>query len=126
MKSEFMEINRRENWGCLERPDDHIAAVGARLADNRSRHFGVFADRITAIGDRKIATLLNRWLVSRKTLNEIRKNTRFVFGGDACVFEKDAVIGRRGDIKVHLKAICRGEYCHLAAYADRIECMGAS
>lgn len=116
-----VEINRQENWGCLESPDVHLAAVGARLADNRSREFGVYGNRMTAIGDRKVAAMLNKWLVSRKTLNAVRKNTRFVYGLDECVFEMDALIGRRGDIKVHMKAMCRGEYCYLAAYADMVE-----
>ena len=116
-----IEINRQENWGCLESPDAHLAAVGARLADNRSRDFGVYGNRMTVIGKRKVATLLNEWLVSRKTLNDVKRNTHFVYGADGCVFEMDALIGRRGDIKVHMKAICRGEYCHLAAYADMVE-----
>ena len=113
---EKVDINRREDWGHLENPDDHLAAFGVRLADNRSRDFGVYGDRMTLIGDKKIGTRLNKFVVSRKVLNLVKKNTHFTWAGADGAFETDLMMGKR--IKVHLKAVCAGEYCRIAAYAD--------
>ena len=115
---EKVDINRSENWGCLENPDDHLAAFGVRLADNRSRDFGVFADRMTLIGEKKVARMLNKLVVSRKVLNIIKKNTHFTWAGADGAFETDLMMGKL--IKVHLKAVCAGEYCRIAAYADYV------
>lgn len=111
-----VDINRREDWGHLENPDDHLAAFGVRLADNRSRDFGVYGDRMTLIGEKKVAIRLNKFVVSRKVLNLVKKNTHFTWAGADGAFETDLMMGKL--IKVHLKAVCAGEYCRIAAYAD--------
>lgn len=54
-EAEKVDINRRENWGCLKNPDDHVAAFGARFADNRYREFGIFGNRMTLIGEDTVA-----------------------------------------------------------------------
>ena len=115
---EKVDINRRLDWGHLENPDDHLAAFGVRLADNRSRDFGVYGDRMTLIGEKKVAIRLNKFVVSRKVLNLVKKNTHFTWAGADGAFETDLMMGKL--IKVHLKAVCAGEYCRIAAYADYV------
>ena len=118
-KQEKVDINRVEDWGHLENPDAHLAAFGVRLADNRSRDFGVFGDRMTLIGEKKVAIRLNKFVVSKKVLNLIKKNTHFTWDRADGSFETDLVMGK--NLKVHIKAVCSGEYCRVAAYADKVE-----
>lgn len=113
---EILRINMAENWGGLVNPEQHVATVGARLADNRSRDFGVFGDRITVVGRENVAKKLHRWLLSKKTLKAIAKASCFVWGGDAV--ERDLDLPLNKDYKVHLHIRCAGEYCYVAAYAD--------
>ena len=80
MKStERISFNENENWGGLENASLHTAAVGARIADNRRREFGVFQDRITVVGEKKVAMMLQKWALGRRTLHAIKKHTRFSF-----------------------------------------------
>ena len=43
---EDVSINEVENWGGLKSPRDHVAAVGARIIDNRSRNLDVVYNRV--------------------------------------------------------------------------------
>lgn len=113
---EILKINMAENWGGLVNPEQHAAAVGARLADNRSRDFGVFGDRITVVGREDVAKKLHRWLFSKKTLKAIAKASCFVWSGDAV--ERDLDLPLNKDYKAHIYIRCAGEYCYVAAYAD--------
>ena len=118
-----IEINREYNWGCLENPDDHVAAFGARFADNRRREFGIFGNRMTLIGKEDVAHRLERLILSEKVINEIKRNTRFsYYGGDKPPYD-DAnnwsttyKMGKR--FKVSLNVRCAGEYVYVGAYAD--------
>lgn len=116
---ETMKINIEYNWGGLVNPEQHVAAVGARLADNRSRDFGVFGNRITVVGRDNVAKKLYRWLFSKKTLKAIAKASRFVWGGDAV--EQDLELSLNKDYTVHIHLRCVGEYCYVAAYADALQ-----
>lgn len=116
----LISINESENWGNLVNPRQHIAAVGARLADNRSRDFGVFGDRITVVGQEDVAEKLHKWLFGRKTLKAIAKMTRYVWDGDADENEWYPIsLGKKYEVRLHVR--CCGEYCHVAAYADKVK-----
>lgn len=116
----YISINETDNWGRLVNPREHVAAVGARMCDNRSRDFGIFGNRITAIGRQDVAERLQKWLFSKKTLKGIAKASHFVWGGDA--FETDIkglALGKKYTVDIHIR--CCGEYCYIAAYADKVE-----
>ena len=120
MKSKMIAINENENWGGLEDTDKHDASFGARFADNRSRDFGIFGNRMTLVGDERIAHKLERLILSNKVIRDIKKNTSFSYYGD-----KDRnrwgwrySIGK--DIDVTLDVTCNGEYVYVKAYADRV------
>ena len=118
---EKIEINRQENWGGLVNYESHTAAVGMRLCDNRKRDLQAFSDRKTVVGDRGTAMELQKWLSSKKTINDIKRNTSFSFGvDDRNCWSTTDVIGRNKDISVALDVVCSGEYCYVRAYADRI------
>lgn len=121
---EPLAINVNENWGGLESPGNHTAAIGARMIDNRMRDLQVLPDRCTVIGDRDTVVALQKWLFSNKTMKSIKRNTSFSWGLDDmnCWTTKE-VIGRNKNIHVALRARCSGEYCYVAAYADIINCM---
>ena len=115
-----ISYNAEENWGGLDKPEFHDAAIGARFADNRKRDFGIFNDRITIVGDKKVAEILRRWLFKKTTLRRIKRNTSFSFyGGDRdtncwATMEKVKYLAVTLDVK------CSGEYCYVRAYADVI------
>lgn len=116
----YISINEHENWGMLQGPKNHVAAVGARMADNRRREFGVFGDRITVVGREDVAKKLQRWLFSKKTLKMIAKNSSFVWGDGAFNVDLPTVPLCKGfEVYVHVR--CCGEYCYVAAYADAIQ-----
>ena len=115
----IVSINERENFGMLQSPRTHDAAVGIRIADNRSRDFGIFSDRITVIGEEKLAMRLRMWLLRDRTLKLIKKNVPFVFDGNGEEWSYDTSLGK--DVDVKLNVICRGEYCYVAAYADLVK-----
>ena len=120
MKGEKISINEKENWGGLYHPEFHDAAIGVRIADNRRRDFGIFNDRITIVGDKKVAEILREWLFKSTTLKKIKRNTSFSFyGGDRdtncwATMEKVKYLAVTLDVK------CSGEYCYVSAYADVI------
>lgn len=117
---EDVSINEVENWGGLKSPRDHVAAVGARIIDNRSRNLDVVYNRVTVVGRKDAADRLCNWLFSRKTLKHIAKNTRFVWGLDASTFEEhDIKLGKKFVVSLYVR--CAGEYCYVAAYADEAE-----
>lgn len=117
-----LSINANENWGGLVLPEKHDAAIGMRLCDNMMREFQFFPDRRTAIGDADIANRLNKWLFSKKTMSDIKRNTSFSFGmdDDRNSWSSRYVIGigRGKDVGIKLEATCSGEYCYVCAYAD--------
>jgi len=115
----YISINECENWGMLQAPRNHVAAVGARMADNLRREFGVFGDRITVVGREDVAKKLQRWLFSKKMLKAIANASRFVWSGDAV--ERDLELPLNKDYKVNIHIRCAGEYCYVAAYADAIQ-----
>lgn len=123
-KEEIVSFNENENWGGLVNPRDHDAAYGARFADNRKREFGIFGNRATLIGEKRLAYKLEKFILSKKVIKDIRKNTSFsYYGGDKPPYD-DAnnwstrySIGR--DVDVTLDVTCRGEYVYVRAYADR-------
>ena len=123
MKNKRIAINEEMNWGGLEDTDRHDASFGARFADNRSRDFGIFGNRMTLIGDERIAHKLERLILGNKVIRDIKKNTSFsYYGGDKPPYD-DAnnwstrySIGK--DIDVTLEVTCRGEYVYVRAYAD--------
>lgn len=117
-KNERISINEGEKWGGLCSPEKHLAAFGARFADNSKRDFGMFGDRMTLCGEKKVASFLQKFVLSKKTLALIKNNTKFVYGGDASNYETEVVVGKDKDISVRLQATCRGEYCYVRAYAD--------
>lgn len=111
-------INAKENWGRLIDPDTHTAAFGARFADNRSRNFGMFGNRMTLIGEDQIAQRLERLILSNKVIRAIKKNTSFAFSGsDWNCWATTYSLGK--DIDVTLSVECSGEYVYVKAYADR-------
>lgn len=116
-KPTYISINERENWGMLQGPRNHVAAVGARMIDNRRRNFDIPGDRITVVGREDVAKKLHRWLFSKKTLKMIAKNSSFVWGGGAFNVDLPTVPLCKGfEAYVHVR--CCGEYCYVAAYAD--------
>ena len=120
---EKVDINRSENWGCLENPDNHVAAFGARFADSRSREFGIFGDRMTLIGEEKVAHRLERLILSNKVIKDIKKNTRFsYYGGDKPPYDDanswSATYKMGKSFEVSLDVRCAGEYVYVRAYAD--------
>ena len=120
---ERLSINTMGNWGGLIFPEKHDAAIGMRLCDNWMREFQFFSDRRTVIGDADIANRLNKWLLSKKTMSDIKRNTSFSFGGDDgnCWSSRYVIgIGKGKDVGVKLEATCSGEYCYVRAYADVI------
>lgn len=122
-EAEKIEINRLDNWGCLENPDDHVAAFGARFADSRSRDFGIFGNRMTLIGEETVADRLERTILSEKVINDIKKNTRFsYYGGDKPPYDDAnswSTTYKMGKIfEVSLDVRCSGEYVYVRAYAD--------
>ncbi len=118
---ETFAINVKENWGGLVNPDEHTAAVGVRMVDNRMRELQMFLDRRTVIGDHDVVIALQKWLLSKKTMRAIKSNTRFSRGlDDRNEWTTTAVIGKNCDIDVTLEVTCSGEYCYVRAYADKI------
>lgn len=115
-----ISINEKECWGRLVDPDKHLAAVGARIIDNRRRAFEFCGDRMTEVGDERAVKILRKWAYGNPMLNMIRKNTRFSFGypRDENSWGIECMIGRKKDIHAVLKVICSGEYVYLQAYAD--------
>lgn len=113
-------INAKENWGGLIEPDTHTAAFGARIADNRRREleFGLFSDRMTLVGEEKVARKLEKLVLGRKVLKDIKRNTSFAFSGDdRNCWGTTYSLGK--DIDVALSVECSGEYVYVKAYADR-------
>lgn len=122
---DMIEINRKENWGSLENPDNHAAAFGARFADSRSREFGIFGNRMTLIGEEKVAHRLERLILSKKVIKDIKKNTRFsYYGGDKPPYDDAnswSATYKMGEIyEVSLDVRCAGEYVYVRAYADHV------
>lgn len=115
---ETVWINANENWGGLVDPKTHDAAIGARFADNKARDFGIFGDRITIVGEKKVADRLKKWLFSKKILDKIRCNTSFVWGTDGNGWASRFTIGK--NIGVTLDVWCAGEYVQVRAYADKM------
>lgn len=117
-----ISINEHENWGMLQGPRNHVAAVGARMIDNRRRDFDIPGNRITVVGREDVAKKLQRWLFSKETLKTIAKITRYVWGGDADEKELYPIsLGNKYVVRLHVR--CCGEYCYIAAYADAVEDM---
>lgn len=113
-------INENENWGNLVEPRRHAAAVGARLADNPRRDFAIFGNRITVVGQDAAAKRLLRLLFSRRTLRLIARSSRFMPGCEASEASISGLaLGKKYKVDIHV--CCRGEYCHVQAYADRTE-----
>ena len=112
--------NVEENWGGLDRPEFHDAAIGARFADNRNRDFGIFNDRITIVGDKKVAEILRGWLFKSTTLKKIKRNTSFSFYGGDRDTNYWATMEKVKYLSVILDVRCSGEYCYVRAYADVI------
>lgn len=111
-------INANENWGGLIDPDTHTAAFGARFADNRRREFGLFGDRMTLVGEEKVARKLEKLVLGRKVMKDIRRNTSFSFSGrDWNCWGTTYSLGK--DVDVTLSVECSGEYVYVKAYADR-------
>lgn len=118
-----IEINREYNWGCLKNPDDHVAAFGARFADSRCREFGVFGNRMTLIGKEAVAHRLERLILSKKVIKDIKKNTRFSYYGgdkpqydDANSWSTTYKMGKSFEMSLDVR--CAGEYVYVRAYAD--------
>lgn len=119
-----IEINRQGNWGHLENPDDHVAAFGARFADNRCRDFGIFGNRMTLIGEEAVAHRLERLILSKKVIKDIKKNTGFsYYGGDKPPYDDanswSTTYKMGKSFEVSLDVRCAGEYVYVRAYADR-------
>lgn len=117
---ENIRYNAEENWGGLHMPEIHDAAIGARFADNRKRDFGIFNDRITVVGDKKVAEVLRSWLFKKSTLKRIKRNTSFSFYGGNRDTNCWATMERVKYLAVTLDVKCSGEYCYVRAYADVI------
>lgn len=115
-----VSVNEKEAWGLLNYDDNKFdACVGVRLADNPKRDFGIFSDRITAVGEKSVVKTLKTWLFSKKTLSAIKRNTLFRYEGKSSRWTANYDIGRGRRINVLLNAECRGEYCYVSAYATR-------
>lgn len=115
-EKEKISWNVDMNWGGLVYPVLHDAAIGVRIADNRRRDFGIFQDRMTICGDKKVANKLHKWLFSNKTLKMIKKNTSFSRSVDDrnCWATREDI----GNLRIILDVECRGEYAYVKAYAD--------
>lgn len=120
-EKKIIRYNLDRKWGGLVNPEDHDAAVGIRIADNRYRDFGIFDDRMTVFGEEKAAYKLQKWLFSKKTLNRIKANTSFRFGLDPSFW---ATMENVGNLRVTLDVVCKGEYAYICAYADVIQGIG--
>lgn len=123
-KEEIVSFNEKENWGGLVDPRDHDAAYGARFADNRKRDFGIFGNRATLIGKKGVAEKLEKLILSKKVIKDIKKNTSFsYYGGDKQPYDDKNNWSTRyslgKDIDVLLDVTCSGEYVYVRAYADR-------
>ena len=123
-KEEIVSFNEKENWGELVNPRDHDAAYGARFADNRRREFGIFGNRVTLIGKKGVAEKLEKLILSKKVINDIKKNTSFsYYGGDKPPYDDKNSWSTRysicNEIDVVLDVLCSGEYVYVKAYADR-------
>jgi len=119
-----VSINEKENWGGLVSPETHVAAFGARFADNRRREFGIFGNRMTLLGEESVAHKLERLITSSKVIRAIKRNTSFSFYdgdkppyNDRNCWATKYTIGK--DIDVTLDVTCAGEYVYVKAYADR-------
>jgi hypothetical protein len=119
--AERISYNEKENWGGLEDAHMHTAAVGARIADNRSREFGVFPDRITVVGDKKVAAMLQKWALGKRTLQAVKKHTRFSFYGQGHDENTWMSGGTKNGVIISLIVRCCGEYVYLKAYADKVD-----
>lgn len=106
-----------DNWGMLVDKEKHTAAVGARLIDHRSGDFEFVPGRMTAVGEEKIANALHRFVFSKKMLRTIKKETHYPRGGDESRWRRSELL--RKDVAVSIDVVRRGEYCYIAAYADR-------
>jgi len=118
-KVEDLSINEAMNFGMLNDPRSHTAAFGVRLCDNRSRSFCHFMDRETIIGEKPAALALRKFVLSKRTLDKIKKGTHFQYGLD---YDGDGDFDMECEIKdlsVKIHVRCSGEYCHIASYADR-------
>lgn len=117
----IVSINEQENWGGLVHPGIHTAAFGVRFADNRSREFGIFGNRMTLIGEERVAQRLEKLVLSNKMIREIKNNTSFSYYGDKDMnfWSTSRKIGE--DIFVSIDVTCSGEYVYVRSYADRIE-----
>ncbi len=123
-EEERVSYNEHENWGGLVNPRDHDAAYGARFADNRRREFGIFGNRATLIGKKGVAEKLEKLILSKKVIKDIKKNTSFsYYGGDKPPYDDKNNWSTRysigNDIDVVLDVLCSGEYVYVKAYADR-------
>lgn len=123
-KDKRVEYNPDKCWGGLKNPLSHTAAFGARTIDNASRKFEFLPDRITATGEKKVLDKLKKWVSSRKVLNLIAKNTKYVQGLDAMYYS--IVKKMRRDVLAIIHVKCAGGYCYISAYADRTETVGIS
>lgn len=114
-----VSINEKDNWGGLVDPDKHTAAFGARFADNQSRDFGIFGNRMTLIGEEQIAHRLERLIMSNKVLRDIKRNTSFSYhgGSDRNCWATTYSLGKNVDVTLSVE--CSGEYVYVSAYADR-------
>lgn len=121
-----VSINAAENWGRLVNPAEHDAAAGYRLCDNRMRELTFFGNRMTVVGDEKLAKVLQRHIL-RSALRAIKKNTHYAWGvSDANEWHATYMIGGKKNIEVKLDVRCAGEYCHVAAYADVVPKLGTA
>lgn len=120
-EKKIIRYNLDRKWGGLVNPEDHDAAVGIRIADNRHRDFGIFDDRMTVFGEEKAADKLHRWLFSKKTMKRIKANTSYRYGLDASHWATREVVG---NLRVILCVECKGEYAYVSAYADVISGLG--
>ena len=113
-EKKIIRYNLDRKWGGLVNPEDHDAAVGIRIADNRHRDFGIFDDRMTVFGEEKAADKLHKWLFSKKTMKRIKANTSYRYGLDASHWATREVVG---NLRVILCVECKGEYAYVSAYA---------
>ena len=119
-KEEFVSINEKEAWGGLKNASVHTAAVGARIADNRSRDFGIFGDRITIVGEKKTAEMLRKWVFGTRIQRAIKKNTHFSYYGIGKDANSWSASAHLKGVMLSLNVLCCGEYVQMQAYADRI------
>lgn len=120
--AEKVSFNAAEAWGLLgDRDyDKYDAVVGVRFCDNASRNLATFANRQTVVGDKALTKKLSKWLFSKRTMQIIKANTSFCWGGDGNTWVTRTAFGKHNEIQVLLRATCRGEYCHVGVYAKRV------